>query len=92
MRRIDTAALLWPPALQTRIVANAQDADGEVVTSSVMVNTAKFLSASPEGIEGLCGLLQAAVLTRGGDILRIAYTAEPVGPQIALVAVDGERI
>lgn len=59
-------------------------------TSSAVVNRHKF-ETDPAGVAGLCGLLQLALLQRGGSPLDPEYTAELVGPQLSLVAT-GDRL
>lgn len=76
---------------QTRIVATADGPAGPV-TASCMVNSAQLRKATAEGLLGLHDLLAATIRRRGGDPETLELTAEPVGPQIELVAVNGARL
>lgn len=79
---------------QTRITATAPipGTRGHLARSTVMVSTPKLREASPEAILGLTDLLKAAIRKRGGDPDQITLEAEPIGPQLELVAVDGRRL
>lgn len=80
---------------QTRITATSPNmAGGPDARATVIVSTPKFLEATPVAIDGLCHLLKLALLRRNGSVdpQEITYQAEPVGPQLQLVAVDGARI
>lgn len=80
---------------QTRITATAPNtAGGPEARATVIVSTPKFLDAEPVAIDGLCHLLRLALLRRNGspDPREVTYSAEPIGPQLSLVAVAGERI
>lgn len=80
---------------QTRITATSPNmAGGPDARATVIVSTPKFLEATPIAIEGLCHLLRLSLLRRNGspDPQEITYAAEPVGPQLSLVAVAGERV
>lgn len=74
---------------QTRITARDPNADVHV---TVMVATHRFETAGYHGVAGLCDLLAAGIRARGGTPADVEYTAEPIGPRIHLVAVNGARL
>lgn len=80
---------------QTRLIAQAPklgDPLGGNATATVVVDSTKFAEASPVALQGLEDLLLASIRARGGDPAAVTYTAEPIGPQIRLVAVNGARL
>jgi hypothetical protein len=78
-------------ALRITATAPAVLPGADEVSSTVTVDQTKY-DASPEGVARLAELLTAAVLKRGGDVSRITFTAEPIGPRIRLVAVNGKLL
>ena len=78
-------------ALRITATAPAVLPGGADVRSTVTVDQAKY-EESPEGVNRLAELLTAAVLKRGGDVTRITFEAEPIGPRIRLVAVNGKLL
>lgn len=88
-----------PGVNQTKIQATAPRVDHlpgittpEVVETFLVVDSGAFAKASAEAIADLQVLLRAVIRKRGGDPEAITWSAEPIGPQVRLAAVDGRRL
>lgn len=78
---------------QTKITASVPSADEtRPIVAHLVVDSAAFRNARPEAIADLQTLLRAVIVRRGGDPDRIVWSAEPVGPQIELAAVNGRKL
>lgn len=73
---------------QTMIKADTPDG----VHCHLVVDSAAFRNADAQAVEDLQTLLRATIRRRGGDPGAVVFSAEPVGPQIELAAVDGRTL
>lgn len=87
--KITATAPLRAEELQRRPIKGS---DVQPAVAHLVVDSDAFAKASPEAIADLQTLLRAVIIRRGGDTDRIVYTAEPVGPQIKLAAVNGRKL
>lgn len=62
------------------------------VSAHLVVETRALRRAEPQAFADLQTLLRASIIRKGGDPERITWTAEPVGPQIELAAVNGRTL
>jgi hypothetical protein len=81
----------------TRLVVTAPSAHPSTpgpVTATVTVDTATLESASGEAWLGMTTLLGSVIRKKGGSTDRTTWTwsAEPIGPQLRLVTVNGARL
>lgn len=66
--------------------------EGTPFRAVCFVDSTTWERAAPEERAGLRHLLGITLIRRGGDPETAEFSAEPVGPQIRLVAVDGNLI
>lgn len=76
---------------QTRLTATAPSPGGPV-QATVIVDSVQLERATREAWDSLAGLVGSVILRKGGDRSAITWTAEPVGPQVRLVAVNGSLL
>lgn len=87
-----TAPTVADPAAQLTLDGSAEPLPAESATAHLIVDSAAFRRAGGQAVEDLQTLLRAAITRKGGDPDRVVWTAEPIGPQIELAAVNGRTL
>ncbi len=81
---------------QTRLLATAPTdharPPGPSVTAAVIVDSGQLQTASFDAWRDLTVLVGSVIRKKGGDVQAIEWSAEPVGPQVRLVALNGARL